>query len=75
MKLNELAATYKESERLISDRLKALRKEERETDDSIERERLKRRILDLKPILTEVRAVRLHIEHYYDGVRNKKFLI
>lgn len=75
MTLNELAATYKESEQLAYARLKELRKLERETDDSIEKERLRRRILDLRPIVSEVREVRIHLENYYSGCRNKKFLI
>ena len=54
MTLKELSPLYLESARLISERMSLLRRQRRETDDPQERFRLGRRLLELRPMLTQM---------------------
>lgn len=75
MKLSDLAQGYAESEKLIGARLKELRAEARATDDPALKKQLERRILELKPLYTEVRDIKKICLYYYERSfwRNGKY--
>lgn len=77
MTLTELSADYEASARLLRDRLKLLRQLLRETRDPEQRWRLKRRIAELTPLLTEMNELAELTAHYYDRGywRNEKYRI
>lgn len=66
MKLSEMAASYEESGALISARLKVLREELRQELDPEAAWYLKRRIDDLRPMLTQCRKLSTLTARYYD---------
>ena len=77
MTLTELSADYEASARLLRERLKLLRQLLRETRDPEQRWRLKRRIAELTPLLTEMNELAELTAHYYDRGywRNEKYRI
>lgn len=77
MTLTELSADYEVSARLLRDRLKLLRQLLRETRDPEQQWRLKRRIAELTPLLTEMNELAELTAHYYDRGywRNEKYRI
>lgn len=77
MTLAALSAGYQESARLLSQRIKALRKAIRQTDDPEEKWRLQRRITELTPILTQMNELADLTAHYYDKGywRNEKYTL
>ena len=66
MTLKELSPYYAHSAQLLQDRIKLLRRQLRETDDPEEQWHLRRRIIALTPILTQMRELEELTEHYYD---------
>lgn len=66
MTLQELSPQYTRQAQALSGRLAQLRQAERLEPDREARERLRRRILDLKPLLTEARELSQLTAHYYD---------
>lgn len=68
--LKEIACGYKESYDLISSRIKELRKLEKESTDVVEREIIKRRILDLKPLRQECKELATMLDGYYERSRS-----
>lgn len=77
MTLAELSAGYQESARLLSRRMKELRKAIRQTDDPEEQWRLQRRIAELTPILTQMNELADLTAHYYEKGywRNEKYTL
>lgn len=66
MTLKELSPLYLESARLILERMSLLRRQRRETDDPQERFRLERRLLELRPMLTQMNQLAELTAHYYE---------
>lgn len=66
MTLRELSPAYREAAQLLRLRISQLRKAVKETEDPEEKWHLRRRILDLKPILTQMEELADLTEHYYD---------
>lgn len=66
MTLKELSPAYREAAELLARRIRQLRLEAMETEDPEKKWRLRRRILELKPILTQMRELAELTEHYYD---------
>lgn len=66
MKLSEMSTYYEESGALISTRLKVLREELRQEMDPAAAWHLKRRIEDLRPMLTQCRKLSTLTARYYD---------
>lgn len=77
MTLRELSPAYREAARLLSLRINQLRKAGKETEDPEEKWHLRRRILELKPILTQMQELADLTEHYYDKGywRNEKYTV
>lgn len=77
MTLRELSPAYREAARLLSLRINQLRKAVKETEDPEEKWHLRRRILELKPILTQMQELADLTEHYYDKGywRNEKYTV
>jgi len=77
MTLREMSADYRMSARLLSDRLRVLRREARTSTDREERWRLSRRIAALTEMLTQMNELAVHTERYYErGYRgNEKYRI
>ena len=66
MTLSELSAEYEKSAELIAQRLRLLREMERHCSDEVQRQRLHRRILDLRPLQQQCRDLQKLTAHYYD---------
>ena len=66
MLLSELSAEYEKSAVLVEERLRQLREQLRQSGDETERERLRRRILELRPLLQQCRELHRLTAHYYD---------
>ena len=66
MTLRELSPAYREAARLLSLRISQLRQAMKETKDPEEKWHLRRRILDLKPMLAQMQELADLTEHYYD---------
>ncbi len=64
--LQELSATYEASAVLLRRRLETLRSQARTTQDPEERWRLRRRIQELTPILTEMNELAELTARYYE---------
>ena len=77
MALAELSPVYEESARLLRQRISILRRLLRESDDPEEKWRLKRRIADLTPMLTQMNELADLTAHYYDRGywRNEKYCV
>lgn len=77
MNLTELSPRYEESARLLRQRISILRRLLRESDDPEEKWRLKRRIADLTPMLTQMNELADLTAHYYDRGywRNEKYCV
>ena len=65
MTLRELSPAYREAAELLSRRIRQLQLAASKTKDPEELWRLRRRIGDLKPILTQMRELAELTEHYY----------
>lgn len=65
MTLKELSAQYEASAQLLRGRLRELRILYAKTDDPDEKWRIKRRIAELTPMLTQMNELSWLLEHYY----------
>ena len=77
MNLTELSREYEASAQLLRDRMRKLRLAARTTDDPEEKWRLRRRISDLTPMLTQMNELAELTAHYYDPGywRNEKYTL
>ena len=66
MSMAELSESYRQSARLLRERLHLLRILHKQTDDPQVRWELSRRIADLEPMLTQVNELAELTAHYYD---------
>lgn len=66
MTLWQLSQEYARSADLIAGRVARLRQEEAETGDEAQRLVLRRRIMELRPLLRQCRQLQRLTEHYYD---------
>ena len=66
MTLRELSPAYREAAELLARRIRELRLAVEETEDPVEKWNRRRRILELKPLLTQMRELAELTEHYYD---------
>lgn len=75
MALDDLAAEYQHSAQLLRDRLALLRKELKAEKDPAKVSKLKRRISELAPLLTEMNELAELTSHYYERAhyRNAKY--
>lgn len=75
MALDDLSAEYRRSASLLKDRLSQLKKELKATKDPETVFRLKRRIAELTPMLTEMNELAEMTARYYDPgyYRNAKY--
>ena len=77
MTLRELSPAYREAAELLARRIRELRLKAAETDDPEEKWRLRRRVLELKPMLKQMQELAELTEHYYDRGfwRNEKYTV
>lgn len=66
MTLRELSYEYKEHGDIIAQRIRELRAQAKETEDPELKNRLERRMAELRPLLQEARELALLTRHYYD---------
>ena len=66
MTLGEISRDYKESARLLRERLRLLRRELAQAEDSEEIWHIKRRIAELTPMLTQMNELAELTERYYE---------
>lgn len=66
MALADLSPGYRESARLLKERMQQLRRAIRETQDPEEIWHYRRRIAELTPILTQMNELAELTAHYYD---------
>ena len=66
MKLAEMSQEYRESARLLQDRLRLLRQMLAQEDDPEEIWHIQRRIAELTPMLTQMNELAELTEHYYE---------
>lgn len=66
MKLAEMSREYRESARLLQERLRLLRQMLVRADDPEEIWHIKRRIAELTPMLTQMNELAELTEHYYE---------
>jgi len=66
MKLAEMSWEYRESARLLQERLRLLRQMLARADDPEEIWHIKRRIAELTPMLTQMNELADLTEHYYE---------
>ena len=77
LKLEELAVCYRESARLLEERIRQLKEERNRTDDTLERSCLDGRIEMLTTMFRETRDVAVVCERYYERgyCRNAKYKV
>ena len=77
MNLAELSREYEASAQLLRVRMQQLRQAIRAADDPEEKWRLRRRIADLTPMLTQMNELAELTAHYYDPGywRNEKYTL
>ena len=77
MTLKELSREYHRSAELLALRIAQLQRAYRESRDPEERWHLRRRVQELKPMLTQTRELAELTEHYYDRGfwRNEKYTL
>lgn len=66
MKLADMSREYRESARLLQDRLRLLRQLLADAEDPEEIWHIKRRIAELTPMLTQMNELAELTEHYYE---------
>ncbi|MBQ6997910.1 MAG: hypothetical protein IJO72_01235 [Oscillospiraceae bacterium] len=66
MKLAEMSREYRESARLLQERLRLLRQMLAQADDPEEIWHIRRRIAELTPMLTQMNDLAELTEHYYE---------
>ena len=77
MTLLEMSREYRASAALLRDRLRQLRQQLTRTDDPEEIWHLKRRILELTPMLTQMNELAELTAHYYERgyYRSEKYTL
>ena len=77
MTMTELSRSYEEAAQLLRSRLRCLRQAVSDSQDPEEIWRLKRRIAELTPILTQMNELAELTAHYYDPGywRNEKYTV
>lgn len=77
MTLYELSLQYRAAAVPLRNRLRQLRQQLRQTDDPEQIWKLKRRIAELTPMLTQVNELAELTEHYYERgyYRNEKYTL
>ena len=77
MTLSQLSAGYRQSARLLSDRLRLLRKKLEAATEPEEIWHIKRRISELTPMLTQMNELAELTERYYEKgyCRSKKYTL
>ena len=77
MTLRELSYDYKEHGDAIALRIRELRAAAKETEDPERKNRLERRVAELKPLLQEARELAVLTRHYYERgyYRNEKYTL
>ena len=77
MTLLEMSREYRASAALLRDRLRQLRQQLTKTDDPEEIWHLKRRILELTPMLTQMNDLAELTAHYYERgyYRSEKYTL
>lgn len=77
MTLRELSVFYEESAMLLRQRIRQLRQAVRNCDDPEEQWHLRRRIIELTPMLTQMNELADLTAHYYDPGywRNDKYTL
>ena len=77
MTMAELSRSYEEAAQLLRSRLRHLRQAVSDSQDPEEIWRLKRRIAELTPILTQMNELAELTAHYYDPGywRNEKYTV
>lgn len=70
MTLQELSPQYERQAQALQQRMARLRRQLEREPEREERERLARRILALKPLLTQARELAQLTAHYYDREYN-----
>lgn len=77
MTLLEMSQEYRKSAELLRIRMKWLRTQLSETEDAEEQWKLKRRIAELTPILTQMNELAELTAHYYERgyYRNEKYTL
>lgn len=71
MTLYELSFTYEHSAELLRGRMRELHRAEIATRDRTERQRLRRRMAELEPLLREMRELAVLSRRYYDRSYHK----
>ena len=71
MTLARMAVSYRNSARLLRERIKEL-KEASKTADPVEKSKLGQRIKDLNTLYRETQETARFLEHYYDGRRGER---
>lgn len=66
MTLRELSYEYQQSAEALSGRMKELRAAAKKTEDPEAKNRLQRRLKELRPLLQETRELTVLTRHYYD---------
>ena len=66
MTLKELSPAYREAAHLLHFRIDQLREKAKQTQDPEEKWNLRRRIIELKPMLIQMQELAELTEHYYD---------
>ena len=66
MTLKELSGTYREAAELLRQRIRLLQAAAKASQDPEEVWHLRRRIMELKPMLTQTQELAELTEHYYD---------
>ena len=66
MTLRELSYEYKEHADALAQRIRELRQSAKETVDPETKNRLERRVAELRPLLQEARELAVLTRHYYD---------
>ena len=77
MTLKEMSRCYREAAVPLRQRLKLLRQMQAQSDDPEEVWRIKRRIAELTPLLTQMNELAELTEHYYERgyYRNEKYTL
>ena len=77
MELKEMSREYEYSAALLRDRLRQLRQKLAETDDADEIWHLKRRIIELTPMLTQMNELAELTANYYERgyYRSEKYTL
>ena len=74
MTLARMAVSYRNSARLLHERIKELKEASKATDDPVEKSKLGQRIKDLSTLYRETQETARYLEHYYDRGRGVRYV-